>query len=447
MHKIHLTAIICLLIGMVYGQTESINLSLQESIDYALANNRNVKNAERDIAAAEKQKWETIAIGLPQIDANVNYQNFLKQQVSVIPAEFVGGDPGDFVEVIFGTKHNLNATATLNQLIFDGSYIVGLQSTKVFLNISKQAKTKTDLEVRQAVISAYGNVLIAVESEQILIKNRDVLKDNLNETTKYYENGLADEESVEQLQITLSGIESALKNATRLKDIAYQMFNITLGIDLNAPTYLTDSLQNLTDNNVDLTLLEAEEDVNNNIDFQIAENERMSKELLVKFEKSQALPRVSAFLNGGYQSFGNEFVFFESGNSWNGFSTLGLNISIPIFSSLGRSARTQRAKIDLAKAEESLVELEQQLSLQIATAKSNYQFSIEDYEIKKKNLALAERIQKKNETKFFEGIGTSFELRQAQTQLYDAQDEYLLSMLAVINDKTELETVLNLPNQ
>ena len=186
-----------------------------------------------------------------------------------------------------------------------------MQSTKVFLNISKQAKTKTDLEVRQAVISAYGNVLIAVESEQILIKNRDVLKDNLNETTKYYENGLADEESVEQLQITLSGIESALKNATRLKDIAYQMFNITLGIDLNAPTYLTDSLQNLTDNNVDLTLLEAEEDVNNNIDFQIAENERMSKELLVKFEKSQALPRVSAFLNGGYQSFGNEIRVFR----------------------------------------------------------------------------------------------------------------------------------------
>jgi outer membrane protein TolC len=447
MSKIFTALYILLFFSQLHAQEEPYNFSLQEAIDFAITNNRIAKNAERDITIAEKQKWETIATGLPQVDANINYQNFLKQQVSVIPAEFVGGEAGDFVEVIFGTQHNVNAVATLNQLIFDGSYIVGLQSTKVFLDISKMAKTKTDLEVRQMVINAYGNVLLAVESEQILIRNRDVLRKNLDETSKIYENGLTDEESVEQLQITLSGIESALKNATRLKKIAYQMFNITIGVDLNAPTNLTDSLQELADKNVDLALLDAEENVGNNIDFQIAENEKLSKELLVKLEKSKALPRLTAFLNGGYQSFGNEFTFFESGNSWNGFSTFGLNLSVPIFSSLGRSARTQQAKIDLEKAKESLVEIEQQLSLQIATAKSNYQFSIEDYEIKRENLRLAERIETKNETKFFEGIGTSFELRQAQTQLYTAQDEYLRSMLAVINNKTELETVLNISNQ
>ena len=97
------------------GQT---SFSLQEAIDFALQNNRQVKNAQRDIDAAEEQKWETIATGLPQIDANINYQNFIKQQVSVVPAEFFGGEEGDFAEVIFGTKQNVSATATLNQLIF-----------------------------------------------------------------------------------------------------------------------------------------------------------------------------------------------------------------------------------------------------------------------------------------------------------------------------------------
>jgi outer membrane protein TolC len=310
MSKIFTALYILLFFSQLHAQEEPYNFSLQEAIDFAITNNRIAKNAERDITIAEKQKWETIATGLPQVDANINYQNFLKQQVSVIPAEFVGGEAGDFVEVIFGTQHNVNAVATLNQLIFDGSYIVGLQSTKVFLDISKMAKTKTDLEVRQMVINAYGNVLLAVESEQILIRNRDVLRKNLDETSKIYENGLTDEESVEQLQITLSGIESALKNATRLKKIAYQMFNITIGVDLNAPTNLTDSLQELADKNVDLALLDAEENVGNNIDFQIAENEKLSKELLVKLEKSKALPRLTAFLNGGYQSFGNEFTFF-----------------------------------------------------------------------------------------------------------------------------------------
>jgi outer membrane protein TolC len=432
--------------GIALAQEPPQYFSLEDAITYALENNRNVKNAARDVKAAEEQKWETISTGLPQIDGNVNYQNFLKQQVSVVPAEFFGGEPGDFEEVIFGTEQNVSASATLNQLIFDGSYIVGLQSVKVFLEISKNAKEKTELEVRQGVINAYGNVLLAVESEAILIKNRDVLRKNLNETTKIYENGLEEEESVEQLQITLSETEILLKNATRLKDIAYQMFNITLGIDVNAKTVLTDNLENLAETNISLDLLNAEERVEDNIDYIIAENDKTSKELFVKLEQSKALPQLTGFINGGYLGFSNDFTFFDSSQSWSGFSAFGINLNIPIFSSLGRTANTQRAKIELEIAEESLTQLEQQIRLDIARAKSDYQFSIENYDVKKQNLKLAERIEKKNETKFFEGIASSFELRQAQIQLYNAQADYLQSMLDVITNKTQLETVLNRPN-
>ena len=110
-----------------------------------------------------------------------------------------------------------------------------------------------------------------------------------------------------------------------------------------------------------------------------------------------------------------------------------------------RGAATQRAKINLEKAETELTETEQRIKLQIASAKSDYQFAIEDYDNKKENLALAERIETKNQTKFFEGIGSSFELRQAQTQLYAAQQELLQAMLDVVNSKAALETVLNTP--
>ena len=107
-------------------------------------------------------------------------------------------EPGEFQEVIFGTEQNVNATASLKQLIFDGSYLVGLQSAKVFLEISKNAKEKTDLEVRKAVINAYGNVLLAEESLAILQNNINVLEKNLQETQKIYENGLEEEEKQEQ---------------------------------------------------------------------------------------------------------------------------------------------------------------------------------------------------------------------------------------------------------
>jgi outer membrane protein TolC len=426
-----------------FSQDTTISLSLQEAIDYALENNRQVKNAARDVSAAEEQKREAIAIGLPQINGNINYQNFLKQQVQIVPGEAFGGAAGEFIPVLFGTEQNASASATLNQLIFDGSYIVGLQSTKVFLEISKNAQQKTEIQVRQNVINAYGNVLLAEESEAILIKNRSVLRENLEETTQIFENGLEEEESVEQLQITLSGIESLLKNATRLKKIAFQMLNITIGIDINAPLLLTDNLESLTLSNISLDLLNIEGDVENNIDFQIAENDKISKELLVKLEKSKALPQISGFFNAGYLGYDNDFNFLKASQEWYGFSSFGVNVNIPIFSSLGRTAKTQQAKIELEKAGENLTETEQQLKLQIAAAKSNYKFAIEDYQNKKNNLALAERIEKKNEIKFFEGIGSSFELRQAQTQLYTAQQALLQTMLDIITTKAELETLIN----
>lgn len=439
--------ILIVMMGLqVYPQEAPLRFSLQEAIDYALKNNRTAKNAQRDIAAAKQQKWETTATGLPQISASVDYQNFLKQQVALIPAEFFGGNPGEFAEVTFGTKQSIAATATLSQKIFDGSYLVGLQSAKVYLEISKNAKTKTDLEVRKAVINAYGNVLLAEQSVQILERNKAVLEKNLNELTKIYENGLEEEESVEQLQITLSGVESTLKNTQRLKTLAYQMLNITLGLDAYSNTTLTDTLEDLTLQNMSLDLLKTDVNIENNIDYLIAENDKKAKELLLKLEKSKALPTLNAFLNGGYSGYSNDFSFAKSSQKWFGSSLFGVNLSIPIFSSLGRTAATQRAKINLEKSKDDLLETEQKLQLQIASAKSDYQFAIEDYANKKQNLNLAERIEQKNQTKFFEGISSSFDLRQAQLQLYTAQQEFLQAMLDVITKKAALETISNAIN-
>tara|TARA_R110002073_G_scaffold40547_6_gene115427 strand:+ start:86042 stop:87385 length:1344 start_codon:yes stop_codon:yes gene_type:complete len=430
----------------VFSQENARVFSLQDAIAYALENNRTAKNAALDIQSAKHQKWETTATGLPQISATIDYQNWLKQQVSLLPAEFFGGNQGEFSEVAFGTKQTMVATATLNQKIFDGSYLVGLQSAKVFLEISENAKEKTDLEVRKAVIEAYGNVLLAEESVTIFERNRTVLQKNLDEITKVYENGLEEEESVEQLQITLSGVESSLKNTIRLKKLAYQMLNITLGLDIDVHTTLSDNLESLTAQHISLDLLNVEENVENTIDYKIAENDKVSKELLLKLEKSKALPTVNAFINGGYAGNANTFSFTKDNQKWFGSSLFGVSMNIPIFSSLGRSSATQRAKINLEKAQEDLTETQQTLKLQIASAKSDYQFAIEDYENKKHNLNLAERIEKKNEIKFFEGISSSFDLRQAQMQLYTAQQEYLQSMLDVINKKAVLETALNITN-
>ncbi|RAV29713.1 TolC family protein [Sinomicrobium soli] len=426
---------------------DSLNLSMDEAISYALEHNRTVLNAAHDIEIAKKQKWETTSTGLPQINITADYQNNLKQQVSLIPAEIFGGEPGTFEEVIFGTKHNVNALATLSQKIFDGSYIVGLQSAKVYLDISRNARKKTELEVRKSVINAYGNVLLTEENIRILRKNKEVLEKNVYETRKTYENGLAEEESVEQLQITLAGIESDLQNSIRLREIAYKMLNITIGAPIDTPVSLSDRLDNLAVENTVPGLAEAQFNPENNIDYRIADINTKSQELLLKNEKSKGLPTLEAFINGGYLGFGNSFDFFKREQEWFGNSMVGLSLNVPVFSALGRSAATQRMKIELEKAKNDLRETEQKLQLDIQQAKSNYQFSLEQFQTRKRNLELAERIEHKNQVKFSEGMATSFDLRQAQTQLYTAQQEYLQSMLDIINNKTELEAILHNANE
>ncbi|MBP1838429.1 TolC family protein [Formosa algae] len=444
-NKLILLFSLCLSIT-AFAQDGPVSFSLQEAIDYALENNRTVKNAIRDIEIAEEQKWETTATGLPQISGTVDYQNWLQQQVSLLPAEIFGGEAGTFIPVEFNTKQNIGATATLNQLLFDGSYLVGLQASKVYLEISKNSKTKTDLEIRKAVINAYGNVLLTEESLKILESNKEILESNLNEIQKTFENGLEEEESVEQIKITLSGLISDLNNVKRLNELSYQMLNITLGIDLNTDTTLTDNLEILALQYTSLEALAADESVENTIDYLIAQNDVESKDLLVKLAMSDGMPTLSAFINGGYSAYGETFGFFNSSQKWYSSSLFGVSLNIPIFSSLGRSAATQQARIDLDKAHESLTETEQQLKLQIATAKSEYQYAIEDYGNKKLNLELAERIEHKNQVKFFEGISSSFDLRQAQTQLYSAQQEYLQAMLDIINKKAELDAILSTLN-
>ncbi|MBK5208621.1 MAG: TolC family protein [Flavobacteriaceae bacterium] len=434
-----------ILFSLHINAQESTSLSLEQAIDYALKYSYASINADRDVEIAKKKKWETTTIGLPEISAKIDYQNWIKQQVSLIPAEFFGGNPGEFEEISFGTKHNMNATATLNQLIFDGSYLVGLQSAKTYLKIYENAKVKTELGIREAVINAYGNVLLSEESISIIEKNIKTLEKNLEETNQIFLNGFIEEENVEQLKITLSSVKSQLSKTKNLNLIAYKMLNITLGLDINTSVILTDSLTNLTKENINLELLSTDLTVENHIDFKIAKNTEKANELLVKLEQSKALPSLKSFVNFGYAGFGQNFDFMKKEQKWFDSSLLGVSLDIPIFSSLARSSRTQQAKIELEKAKTNLTETEQKLSLSLASAKTNYNFSIEEYETSKQNLSLAERIEKKQQIKFFEGISTSFDLLEAQRQLYTMQQNYLQAMLNVIANKATLDNALNTP--
>lgn len=415
--------------------------TLEEALKFAYENNTQMINADRDVQAAYAQKWATIASGLPQINAAGAYQDQIKLPVSLLPAEIFGGEAGTYIPVTFGQKMNMSASATLNQKIFDGSYIVGVQAIKTYIDISGNALKKTRQEVKKAVVSAYGNVLLLNESATIVAKNISNLKENVEEAKQLFKQGFVEEEQLEQLQITLSNLESQERNVKRLQSISKQLFNLLLGLPLNNQTELLDDLESLAAQNILTAKDPIDFEISKNVDYQIAVNMKEQKRLELKLERSKYLPTLNAFVNYSTNAFGNEFNFFSSEQNWFDASVFGLNLNVPIFSSFMKRAYTKKARIAFDQSQSNLKEAEKKIQLQFEQSKSQFQLAAENYQTSKENLSLAQRIENKNSIKYKEGLISGFDLRQAQLQLYEAQRSYLESMLAVINSKTELETL------
>ena len=431
------------IVAAFYTKAQDIpeSFTLQEAIDWGMEYNRTLQSASMEYQKAHKEKWKTISIGFPQINANLQYQNNLEQPVSLIPAQFFGGNEGEFAEVVFGTKQTATGMVELNQLLFDGTYVVGVQGIRHYIETAANVLEKNQLEIKKAIITAYVNVQVAHENLKILNKNIVALENNLRETQALLSNGFVEEESVEQLRLTLSSLKVQINYTHKTVALVENVLNLLLGIDISKKIKLTETLEVL----VTKEILEDKntDDYSNNIDLRLAENNVTSESLLYRLERAKALPSFSAFLNGMYMGNSDTFTFTQSNQKWFGSSAFGLRVRVPIFSSLGRTASSQKAKLSLLQAETQLIETKAKVYVEWQNAKNNYSLAIDNFQTAKENVALAERIERKNTTKFFEGLTGSFELRQAQVQLYQAQQNLVQSMRQLILDKTTLETITN----
>ena len=441
--KIKLLLIFWLFFNYIFGQDLPESLTINEAIEFGLSNNRSIINADREILKAKKERWKTIAIGLPQVSSQINYQNFLEMPISLVPSEFFGGKAGTFEELTFGTEQIMVGSVKMEQLLFDGSYLVGLEASRVYLKISENLFEKTNLEVKKLIVNTYTNVLIAKLNISFLEKNKIALEANLREITELFKTGFEEQETVEQTQLSLSQINNQLKYAKNLMKITQEMVKFIIGYPAEKKLILESELEDIFNEDVFFDSIPSINQIDNNIDIRIADNNVKSEELQFKYEKSKSLPKLSGFINQTYTGNSNDFTFTDSQQKWYGSSIVGLNLTIPLFSSFGRSAISQKAKISLDQAITQLTETQERIKIEVNAAYNDYQLSIDNYFTEKENLRLAESIEKKNQNKFFEGVIQSFELRMAQMQLYSAQNNYVTAIQSLINKKTVLETLLN----
>ena len=429
-----------------FSQAEVTSLSLSDAVEYGIENNRNLVNAEREIKMAYKERWKTIAIGLPNVTLDLNYLNYLELPTSLIPAEFFGGQKGEFSEIQFGTEQTAIGSVRMEQLLFDGSWLVGLEYSKIYLAASENFYEKTFLEVRESIVKLYSLVVTYNEGILLLENNLINFRKDLFEVTELYKNGFEEIENVEQIKITLAQAELSLLQAKKTKENQTNLLKLVLGIDLEDNLILTTSINDFIADNIIFSNSFEDFNTDKNIDVKISQNIFDTKRIEYKLEKSKQLPKISGFLSGTYTGYNNEFDFTNKSQNWFGSSVLGVNLEIPVFNAFKLNVSSQKAKIAMNQAMTNLEEQEEKTQAKVQEKLNDYQLAIRTLNVSEQNMRLSVSIEEKNSIKFFEGIVSSFEFRQAQLQLLDSQQKYLNSVLELISIKTELETLYNNTN-
>ena len=441
-----LLALIVIFIGLstpTKAQTESnLKLTLAEAQQYALENSYSVKTSEYDLQVARKKVWETIADGLPQIEASATYNNNLDLSVSLLPSEFFGGTPGTYTPIKFGQQYTSSASINISQKIFDGSYIVGTMAAKVFVHLSQDQKEKTEIDIVDAISQSYFTVLVAEENYKTILENVYINKKLLRETSAYHENGFREELDVDQIRLLLNTSKNQLADAKRAIQTSRIILKFGLGVEIDEKLELTNSLDELVDPIRSESPVMSNFNMNNHIDFRVLETKMEAQQLIIKKEKAAYLPTISAFYNYGKNTSSDYTNVFRSSVPWFKSSVLGFQLKLPIFSAGQKRSRIKQEKINFMKLENQQEMTQQNLKMDINLSFTNLLNAQEKYENDVEGLEIAKRIFDRTRIKFKEGISTSTELSENEKQYLKTHSAYINSTLMLLNSKIAFEKAL-----
>lgn len=433
-----LTTALLMLVTAVRAQEEVVQSSfnLDQAIAYAMEHSYVLHNTRQDINIAHKKVWETISTGLPQVSGSANYNWFLNLPVSLIPGEFFGGEPGTYLPVKFGQDFNSDFGLSVSQLIFDGSYIVGVGSAQLYVDLAKQANEKTEIDIREAVTQAYLLVLISERYKEVMLDNQANTEKLYSETKIYFDNGLRESQDVDQLKILMKNAENEVLRSERELTIAKTVLKYTMGYDLSSEIELVDQVETFV-----LPLIGEQSkiqlDINNHIDYKLALSNFESSQKLLKLEQVSYLPRLSGFFSYTKTAYGNDANLFKQ--EWYPSSLVGLQASIPIFNSGMKHARVQQAKLELDKAATQQKLAEITLQKDYLTAKADMETARERFVNDRENRDLAKSILDKTHIKFNNGMISSAELSQQESQYIGAYQAMVTSTLQLLQADIKLK--------
>lgn len=439
---------------------QEARLSLEDCINYTLENNESLGIAKLENDIAETQIKETLARGLPQVNGNVGVTKNFSIQTSFIQDFISPAVYGVLIEetllpdgtpvpapqtfpAAFGTDYTGQAGITARQLIFDGSFFVGLRAARTVKLLSERQENQTRVDIVEGVTKAFYFVLITRENLEFLGRNFSTIDTLLTETSAMYESGFAEKIDVSRVKIQHNNLRTSLKNNTELLMTSLNLLKFQMGMPVESPLLLEGDISE-----INLTAIEGDEEgaYQNRPEYAVLETNKDLLDLNVENFKSQYVPNLYANFNYGWNAGTGSFGDLTSFNdqTWFKYSNLGLNLSIPIFDGFSKRSIIQRNRIQMLQVDKSMDQLRNNIQREIAESKINLSNSIRNVASQTENVTLAEEVYEVTRIKYQEGVGSNFEVVDANTSLKEAQTNYLNALYEAATSQIELKKALGI---
>jgi outer membrane protein TolC len=422
------------------GQAQNA-YSLQQAIDYALQNNNSVKNAQLDIVNANARIGETRAIGLPQLSGQAQLVHNIKiQQVILENGAGPFGDPsrpiGSVLAFPFQLKNLGGVTATASQLLFNSSYLVGLQAARAYRELSEKSMTSAKVNVVEAVTKAYYAVLVNREQFGLLNANVDRLEKLLNETREFNKNGLVEKIDVDRLEVQFNNLQVQAKNTERLVALAENALKFQMGMPVNEPITVTEKLADLT-NVTFASSVSGTVNYDQRIEYSLLQNQRQLNELDVRNARSNRYPNLAASFTAGYNPAASRLGDITQSGRWISYSLVAFQLNVPIWN-FGTSHVIQQKKVAVRKTENEIEQFRKAADFQLQSANTTLLNAMESLKTQQRNLDLANEVVRVTRIKYQQGVGSNIEVVNAEVSLREAQTNYYAALYDALIAKVDL---------
>ena len=421
-------------------------LSLNDCIELAIENNENLKNSKLEERISKALSKEYLSIGFPQInfDGGLQYNHDVPKSLIDISRFMPGVPEGTEQEVQFGQTYDGRVDLFVNQMIFNGSYFVGLSAARELVRLSEKLTERNEIDINESVQKAFFTVLNTKSRIDLVEANLNRLNTLLGQTKELYINGFIEKLDVDRIQVAYNNLKSEKIKADRFYKLSKEVLNFQIGLPVGTDIELTGELTEEVINNFNYNLDDF--DYSKRIEYSILQTDKNLKFYDLKNNRSKYLPQIYANYNYGYNTSSSNYDLFFDSNRWKSFGTVGLKIIIPIFDGFLKRSKINQSKYKIEQVENQMMFLERSINLQINQSISNYENTKESLLISKQNLELAQNVYLATEKKYKEGVGSNLEVIDSNNSLKIAQNQYYNSLyesiIASIDIKKTLGTLL-----